>query len=930
MISDPLPRHLSRRALRLRISETYGGDRARFLASLSDTMNQAMRDDLKRARSLAGRIASITSLFTGGDRAMLLRIGARYHHLSGNAPMALKMYRRAGAIYRNAGEDIAAARVSRAMVDVLMYLGRYKEAEQTGRSALRRFRQRKMDLEWAQTVCNVGNVYHRQDDNPRALKAYDSALPIIRSSGQKPALALIQFNRGNILANLHRVDEAAACYGESRSLYTESGMALAANQAEYSLAYLAFLRGQFADSLMRFEKVLNSFEALGDRRGRAHSRLDMLEIQLQLNLFTVVEADAPAIALLFRQLRMHYEEAKCRYFLAKARAALEDTAGAQKAIKEARRLLQGEGNLVWNGSVDLLEARLTAFSRKPADARSKATSAARCFRRAGDLRRHAAASLLLADLDIADDRLVQSQRRLAPYLRQESAYPASVVFEAWWMQGRVQRASGDIDGSIHSYERAISRAERMVEGVPADETRIFYLSDKLAVYHELVGLLLAKKKYREAVNVLEHARHVRRNSYRPTAIAAAADAIPERLRRKQEALRSRLHRLYGFPASLDRFAPASMETMRRTEDQLWRLIGRGRRLASGPHRDRSTAPSSFTRMEMPAGRAILTFATDGDTPCVFILIGSRILCRHLPVTWDHLRALLARFYFFIEKNRIPGGFRARHESEVITGANNQLMDLSQATLWPLLADLAGVHDLTFIPIDQLSAVPFHALPQPDGQPLSLTHTVRFGVDLASTVGRTQAKLSAKASGAIFSPGRLETAEMDSEAAEICRLFPDSSHFQGEQASGAQLRQSLVGNADFLHIASHASAALDNPIFSEILLNDGPFYAFDLFEQPVRQALVTLAACQTGRPGVLPSGEVYGLAEAFMSQGARSVLSSLWTVDDRTARMFMTRFYGHISKGYGLNHAWTTAVHELRQLHANPYHWAPYVLIGSTD
>jgi tetratricopeptide (TPR) repeat protein len=929
-MNNLLPRHLSSRSIRLFIEQRFGGDSARFLASLSDAMNQAVRTDLKGAGILAKRVEELIPFFRGVDRALVLRIGARHRHLSGDAKGALERYRRAHRSYLRAGEDIAAARVARAMVDVLMYLGRYDQAERIGRDAARVFRRRKMEFEWAQTICNLGNVYHRKDDNLRALQAYDNAHAVIRTTNQTPALALIQLNRGNILSNLNRLDEATACYEEAQRLYAESGMKLAAAQAEYSLAYLTFLRGQLADALTKFEKVRTAFEALGDQRGRAQTRLDILEIQLQLNLHTVIEAEAPVIALLFRQLGMRYEQAKCCYFLAKARAYLEDAPGALMAIREARRLLNGEGNTVWKGSTDLLEARLLAFGGKPEAARAGALSALSSFRRAGDVRRSAAASLFLADLDIKGNRLLQSHRRLAPFLENDSAYPASVAFEAWWMHGRAQRAAGDNDAAIKSYELAMGRAERLVEGVPPDETRIFYLSDKLAVYHELMGLLLEKRRYPAALRVLEDSRHIRRAAYHSAAEKTPTGLLPQALTRRQDELRSRLHRLYGFPTSMDRFAPVSFEVLRRSEDQLWRLVQRGRRLSGTPGPQTGKAASSALNLQTPTGRAVLVFATDGENPYVFILTGSRILCRRLPAGWQRLSDLLTRFYFFIEKNRMPGGFRVSHESEIIASANSQLAELSEAILWPVLADLAGHRDLTFVPFGMLNAVPFHALPLPDGNPLLATHIVRHAVDLTSAVSRSPAALPQVPQGEVFSPGRPETKEMDEEAAEIHRLFPGSSHFTKDQANGIQLRRSLAKATAFLHIASHASAALDNPIFSEILLNDGPFYAFDLFGHPVRQVLVTLAACQTGRPGVLPSGEIYGLAEAFLGQGAKCVLSSLWTVDDHTARVFMTCFYRRLKEGDGLNLAWTTAVRELRQSYENPYHWAPFVLIGLTN
>lgn len=926
---DLIPRRPGAAALRRLIARDFAGDSAGYVAALSAAMNQAMRADLKSAGQLARRMHALTPHLPRRDRALLLRAEARYHHLSGHVAVALGLYRRAAAIYRREGDAVAAARIGRALVDVHMYMGRYREAEQIGREAARIFRRRRLELDWAQTVCNLGNLYHRQDDNSRALAAYDRALAVIRRIGEDPAVALVQLNRGNILSNLHRLTDAEACYSEAKERYERAAMPLAAAQAEYSLAYLCFLRGDIAESLERFEQVRAGFEALGDRRCAAQTQLDLLEVQLQMNLFTVVAADARTVALQFRALGMRYEQAKCWYFLARALAALEDLPGAQTALARARQLLARENNAVWLGSLDLFEARLSLWRGSPAEARGLARSAERAFRRAGDLRRQAAAALVLVDSDLGRRRLSQARRRLDPFLDSDSPYPAAQRFEAWWLDGRLRRATGRAGEAIRSYERALSVAEEMTQGIPADETRIFFLSDKIAAYHELTGLLLSRRDYPAALRVVERSRYLRRASWRQAAPIPTTD-LPDPLRRREETLRSRLHRLYAIPASPGRMSALNMETVRETEDQLWRLVQRRRRLAGARSGGALHDDVPRSGAALPPGRAVIVFAADGDHPCAILLTRRHTIGRSIPITWDHLRSLLARFYFFVEKNRMPSRSRVERESEIAAAIGSQLSSLSEAVLWPLLADLDPVTDLTIVPLDLLGAVPFHALPLPDGRPLYADRTVRLTVDLATALSTAPARLPAHPVGALFSPGQDQSGEMDAEATEICELFPGSLHYRADQSRGDRLREALTGATDFLHIASHASAALDNPIFSEILLSDGPFYAFDLFNQPVRQQLVTLAACQTGRPGILPSGEVYGLAEAFLSQGAKAVLSSLWTVDDRTARAFMVEFYRNVRQGTGLNRAWATALESLRQSHDNPYHWAPYIMIGSTN
>ncbi|MDD3643794.1 MAG: CHAT domain-containing protein, partial [Candidatus Krumholzibacteria bacterium] len=111
-------------------------------------------------------------------------------------------------------------------------------------------------------------------------------------------------------------------------------------------------------------------------------------------------------------------------------------------------------------------------------------------------------------------------------------------------------------------------------------------------------------------------------------------------------------------------------------------------------------------------------------------------------------------------------------------------------------------------------------------------------------------------------------------------------------------------------------------------------------------LVALSACESGL-GMRIAGEGYiGFSNAFLQAGARSLVVSLWQVQDRATSMLMQRFYENCygrggSDGPGSNKPMDKA-QALREAKiwlmnyveedgsrpfAHPYFWSAFVLMG---
>ena len=163
------------------------------------------------------------------------------------------------------------------------------------------------------------------------------------------------------------------------------------------------------------------------------------------------------------------------------------------------------------------------------------------------------------------------------------------------------------------------------------------------------------------------------------------------------------------------------------------------------------------------------------------------------------------------------------------------------------------------------------------------------------------------------------------------------YFMGVQATEAHFRAN-ASQACILHLATHGRA---NPkagdysflVFAEQKdsVENEILYARDIYNLQLNADLVTLSACETGI-GELQSGEgIISLARAFALAGAKSIVTTLWSVSDAKTKDLMLDFYRNLRKGQrkdaALRQAKLDFLKRNRGAAAHPFYWAGFVGMG---
>ncbi|MDX2246725.1 MAG: CHAT domain-containing protein [Bacteroidia bacterium] len=175
-----------------------------------------------------------------------------------------------------------------------------------------------------------------------------------------------------------------------------------------------------------------------------------------------------------------------------------------------------------------------------------------------------------------------------------------------------------------------------------------------------------------------------------------------------------------------------------------------------------------------------------------------------------------------------------------------------------------------------------------------------------------------------------------EISAITSLF-QSTTLLGEDATRARF---LARAKDFemIHLSTHAQINDTDSRYSRITfaadsdtLPDFLTVA-EICNLRLRADMVVLSACETG-VGSLQKGEgILSLARAFTYAGAKSIITTLWQVDDQATALIMKRFYRYLHSGYdkdvALRQAKLDYLENSDNRLAHPFFWAATLPSGN--
>lgn len=491
--------------------------------------------------------------------------------------------------------------------------------------------------------------------------------------------------------------------------------------------------------------------------------------------------------------------------------------------------------------------------------------------------------------------------------------------EIYWMllfdRGRIAEADGDRERALDLYRRAIEVIERQRSTISTEASKIGFVGDKQAVYRRLVSALLAKEDAAGAFEVLERAK---------------ARALVDMLAAKQdfavpEGDPAKARELLAAATVAEADAMMQVETSRTSSSRSAARDATRQLREQSPELASLVSVTALSAREVqalvPADETLVEYFRDGDELIAFVV--TRASLGVVRLDGRGLPAELARF-----RREVADPGSDRHAP---------LARRLHARLVAPIAPQVGTRKVALVAHGPLHYLAFNALH--DGSAYLVDRYSLRMLPSASVLRYLRGRPAPKP-GDILAFGNpdlgdpaLDLAFAQAEVASITRGRAGSRVLVRKDATESAFRRH-AGDFRYVHFATHGEFNADAPLKSTLLLarepqGDGLLTVDKLYSLRLDADLVTLSACETGLGKIANGDDVVGLTRGFLYAGSRSIVASLWKVDDEATSFLMTRFYEGLARS-DKREALRAAQRETMKRYPHPFFWAAFQLTGSAD
>ena len=639
--------------------------------------------------------------------------------------------------------------------------------------------------------------------------------------------------------------------------------------------------GDFRAALRFHQQYLDAVKTAGDRAGEARAYGSLGKDYHSLGRFEKAEECYKEQLCIARKVGYRAEEGRAYENLGNTHGCLRDRI---QHSKSSLRIAKELGDVVMEGtahrnlgkhylSLRRLEEALEHFSR--------------CLSIAKESRNRAAEGRAydnLAHVYSAQDKLEQAieYQNLSLCIAQEQGDDAEQG-NAYFGLGCSYESLGSLDEALHCYESSLKKFNAIRDRrQPKDEWKINLRNEYHLVNIALWGILIKQKKIDEALLAAEKGR-----------AEALIDLLESKYRftRKQE-VAPEMPQVPKLPSN------TLFLSIGRKEIYFWVILQ-----GNVVHFDKKY-------VEVDAIECLDWMREDA-----FKKIGVRAPVKCEDRSLDAIR------------DEEPATERIEQKSQ--STCHDVLRKLYDFVIRPVVHVLQE-EDLIIVPDGPLCLAPFPAfVDRKTNKYLCESYRIRVVPSLTSLKLITDLPANYHSAKGVLLVGNPSFKEIKTEKEPLPQLpfaeeevkeigqILNTKPITGKAATKEEVLARL-GTVGLVHIATHGCMATGeiclapNPLRPSLVPEEEDYLLTmaDVSRVKLKAKLVVLSCCYGGRGEVKAEG-VVGIARALLGAGARSVLVSLWAINDEATMEFMKSFYHHLVAGKSASQALNQARECLR-------------------
>ncbi len=488
---------------------------------------------------------------------------------------------------------------------------------------------------------------------------------------------------------------------------------------------------------------------------------------------------------------------------------------------------------------------------------------------------------------------------------------------ALYERGRVAERQGHAGEALPFYLKAVEAIERQRASISTEANKIGFVGDKQVVYGRLIAVLIEQGRANEAFDYVERSKSralvdmlASKNDF------AAPDPVQARLMLAQldaADLNARVQDDSAKPEAQtagSRNLQVAREALQSAAPELSTLV------------TVSSVPSDALKALVGLDETLIEYYYQGADLYAFVLDRQRLLAVRLDATKLG--------------SQVQGLRKALEETD--SEAWQQGARGLYQRLWQPLEKLVASRNVIVVAHGALHYLPFTALQDAQGKFLLDRHSLRFLPSasvlkfLRPVLQNRDGRLLVLGNPDLDDP-RLDLAFAEGEAKLVASLYPSSRVLLRKDASESNFKKA-GGVFSRIHFASHGKFQADQPLKSGLFLakdadNDGILTVGELYSMNLEADLVTLSACETGLGKIASGDDVVGLTRGFLYAGSRSIVASLWNVDDEATAALMRVFYATLAS-MNKREALRQAQIKARETFPHPFFWAAFQLTGRAE